>query len=74
MPFLLVVYAIGVAAGLGLTDGAWGMRVPLALLWPIGPLAFVVTLAILLAASLIAFPLFGLLAAAGAAGLWWLFV
>jgi hypothetical protein len=44
--------------------------VGLALLWPLGPLAFVVTLAGLLLASLIAFPLVGVIAAAVVAIFW----
>jgi hypothetical protein len=43
-----------------------------AALWPLGPLAFVVTVAILLGASLIAFPwIAALVAATAAAALWW---
>jgi hypothetical protein len=48
-------------------------RVMLALLWPLGPIAFVVTITILLAAALIAYPMVGvpLLVAVGV--LWWVF-
>lgn len=56
---LLLVYAAGVAVGLAATDAGPGGRLALALLWPLGPLAFVVTLGVLLAASLIAFPIVG---------------
>ena len=52
-------------------DARPAARLGLALLWPIGPLAFVVTITILLAASLIAFPLFGLAALAAAGAMWW---
>ena len=46
-------------------------RIGLALLWPLGPLAFVLTIAILLTAALIAYPVLGA-AALIAAGLgWW---
>jgi hypothetical protein len=42
-------------------------------LWPVGPLAFLITVAILVAASLIAFPLVGgLIAAAGVVAAWFL--
>jgi hypothetical protein len=34
-------------------------KIALAMLWPLGPIAFAVTITILLAASLIAFPLWG---------------
>jgi len=51
----LAVYLVGVAVGLWRTDAPWPSRVALAVLWPIGPLAFVVTIAILLAAAPVAF-------------------
>jgi hypothetical protein len=54
----LIVYLIGVGAGILLGDATPGARLAYALLWPIGIAAFVVTLAILFAASLIAFPMF----------------
>ena len=47
-------------------------RVGLALLWPLGPLAFVVTVTILLAASLIAYPAFGAAVLIGAGLAWWM--
>lgn len=66
------IYGIGVLAGLIATQGGWATRLGLALLWPLGPLAFVVTVAGLLVVAGIAFPLFGgILAAAVIAG-WWL--
>jgi hypothetical protein len=55
MNTLLVVYLAGVAIGLWRTDAPLPTRLLLALLWPIGPLAFVVVVAILLAASPLAF-------------------
>ena len=69
----LVVYVAGVVWGLVAIDARPAARVGLALVWPIGPLAFVVVVIILLAASLIAYPAFGaaVLLAAGAA--WWAF-
>jgi hypothetical protein len=67
---VLLIYAVGVLAGLAATDARPARRVALALLWPIGPAAFVVTLAVLLAASLIAYPIVGLGIAAAAIG-WW---
>jgi hypothetical protein len=60
----LLIYGIGVAIGLLLTDARPLGRVGLALLWPLGPLAFVLTLSLLLAASLIAFPIVGAIVAA----------
>jgi hypothetical protein len=56
--FVQAIYLAGVLAGLARTDAAPASRVGLALLWPLGPAAFIVTLAVLLAASVIAFPLF----------------
>jgi hypothetical protein len=69
----LAIYVAGVLWGLLVIDAPPATKIALAILWPIGPLAFAVTVTILLAASLIAFPVFGvavLLAAAAA----WLFV
>ena len=64
------VYVAGVAWGLLMIDARAAARVGLALLWPLGPLAFVVTITILLAASLIAYPVVaGVLITAGV--LWW---
>ena len=47
----LAIYLGGVAIGLWRTDAPLPTRVLLAVLWPIGPLAFVVVVAILLAAA-----------------------
>ena len=69
----LVVYVVGVVWGLLRIDARPLARVGLALLWPLGPIAFVVTLAILFAASLIAFPLFGALALTAVVAAWWTF-
>jgi len=66
----LLVYGVGVLIGLVAIDGRPATRVGLALVWPIGPVAFVVTLAVLLAASLIAFPIFGAIVMAAAVA-WW---
>ncbi len=57
--FLAVIYVAGVTLGLIVIDAHPSVRIGLALLWPIGPIAFVVTLTVLLIASLIAFPAFG---------------
>lgn len=70
MDGLFIAYLAGAALALVLTDAHPVLRAVLAVLWPIGPLAFVATVALLLAASLIAFPAVGLLAAAAGA-LWW---
>ena len=72
MRVLWAVYAAGALVALWRTDAGWPTRIALALLWPIGPLAFLVTVAILLGASLIAFPVVaGVVGVLVAAGLWW---
>ena len=55
MNTVLAIYVAGVAVGLWRTDAPLPARVALAVLWPIGPLAFVVVVAILVAATPIAF-------------------
>ena len=69
----LAVYVAGVVWGLMVIDAKPAARIALAFAWPLGPIAFAVTITVLLAASLIAFPIFGfaVLMAFGAA---WLFV
>jgi hypothetical protein len=52
---ILTAYLVGVAIGLWRTDAKPMTRLALAVLWPIGPLAFVVTVVMLLAASPFAF-------------------
>ena len=71
MQLVLLIYVVGVAAGLLLTDGRVPTRLLLALLWPLGPLAFVVVIAGLLVASLYLFPIFGAVVAVGVAAGWW---
>jgi hypothetical protein len=70
MSWIWLVYGAGVLVGLVLADGRLVTRVSLALLWPLGPAAFVVTVAILVLAAMIAFPLFGLLVTAAAGAAW----
>jgi len=55
MNTVLAIYLAGVAIGLWRSDAPLGTRLVLALLWPIGPVAFVVVVAILLAAAPVAF-------------------
>ena len=74
MKVVWAIYLLGALVALWRTDARWPTRVALAILWPVGPLAFVVTVTILLAASLVAFPVVaGLIGLAGAAGIWFLF-
>jgi hypothetical protein len=68
--FALAIYAIGVAAGLVLTDASPLARVAIALLWPLGAAAFAVTIATLLVAAMLVFPIFGAAVIIAAAGLW----
>jgi hypothetical protein len=72
MKLVLAFYLAGVLAGLVLVDGRPATRIGLALAWPLGPLAFIVTIAGLVLAAMIAFPIFGAVAAAAAAITWWL--
>ena len=51
----LTIYLAGVLIGLWRTDDRWPTKVLLSVLWPIGPIAFVITVAILIAATPIAF-------------------
>jgi hypothetical protein len=55
MNVFLAIYLAGVAIGLWRTDGPWSTKLLLSLLWPIGPLAFVIVVATLLASAPIAF-------------------
>jgi hypothetical protein len=72
--YVTIVYVAGVALGLIVIDAQRpGVRIGLALLWPLGPLAFVVTLGVLVAAAMIAFPAFGAVVIAGAVAWWALF-
>ncbi len=61
------LYVAGVAVGLLRSDAPAPARIGLALLWPLGPLAFAVTVSLLLLTSLVAFPIVGALVAAAAA-------
>jgi len=60
----LAIYVLGVVVGLVRIDAGPAGRVGLALLWPIGPIAFVVTVAGLLLVAAVAFPVFGAVAVA----------
>ena len=70
---MLLIYVLGVLAGLILTDARPLTRVVLSLAWPIAPLAFVVVVSGLLIAALYIFPVFGaaVVALGGLAGWWW---
>ncbi len=70
----LTVYLVGVVVALFTIDARGPARLGLALLWPVGPIAFVVTITILLLALPIAFPVMGtvvLAALIGAIAILW---
>jgi hypothetical protein len=71
--FGILVYVVGVVWGLLRIDARPLARVALALLWPLGPIAFGVTLAILFLAAHVAFPLFGAASMTVAVVIWWVF-
>ncbi len=64
------IYVVGVLVGLIATQGGVATRLGLALLWPLGPLAFAITCAGLLVVAAIAFPLFGVMLAAAVTAAW----
>jgi hypothetical protein len=64
------IYIGGVVVGLLRIDGPLPVKVGLALLWPVGPIAFVATIALLLAASLVAFPWLGMVVVAATHHSW----
>jgi hypothetical protein len=70
MTALATVYAAGVILGIVCGDARPGVRLAHAVLWPLGILALVVTLGVLVAASVIAFPLVGAALLAASVILW----
>jgi hypothetical protein len=52
---LLTTYLVGVLIGLWRTDGPPATKLAIALLWPLGPLAFIITISGLIVAAAIAF-------------------
>lgn len=66
-----IVYVVGLLVGLLATDSGLAARIGLALAWPLGPLAFLATVAGLLVVAAIAFPFFGVALAAAIAAAWW---
>jgi hypothetical protein len=68
--WVLLVYVAGVLLGVAAIDARPAARVGLALLWPLGPAALVVTLAVLTGAGMIAFPVVGGMALVAAIA-WW---
>lgn len=69
---IYVVYGLGCLLTLLRADARPASRLALAILWPLGPLAGLVTLSALTVAAMIAFPVFGAIVAAASVGGWWL--
>jgi hypothetical protein len=69
----LGIYVLGAALAVWRTDAAWPVRAAVAILWPLGPAAFILTVLLLIGASTIAFPAVGVLLAAGGLLAWWAF-
>ena len=69
--WITVAYFVGIVIGLVSIDGGPAARVGLAIAWPLGPIAFVVTVAGLLVVAAIAFPIFGAILAAAIGSAWW---
>ncbi|MGQ0735049.1 MAG: hypothetical protein ACT4QD_15505 [Acidobacteriota bacterium] len=67
MPYLLI-YLAGAAIGLAVMRDPWPSRLALAAVWPLGPLAFAVVVALLLVVAAVLWPL-PVLGAAGVLGL-----
>ena len=67
----VLVYAAGVAIGLWRTDGSLAARLTVALLWPLGVVAAVVTITALVLAAMVLFPMVGAAILLAAGVVWW---
>ena len=70
MRMALIIYALGVAIGILVGDERTAVRILLAFVWPLGLLALAVTLAVLIVASFIAFPIVAAALVAAVVILW----
>jgi hypothetical protein len=68
----LLVYVAGVAVGLWRVDGSPASRLTVALLWPLGAIAAVVTITALILAAMLLFPWVGIASVLLAILIWWL--
>lgn len=68
---VVLLYVFGVVWCLLMSDARPAERIALALCWPLGPIAFVVTVAILLGAAAIAYPVVMATIAIAATAIWW---
>ena len=73
MRVVILIYVVGVVAGLIFSDARPLARAGLAVAWPVGPLAFAVVVTGLLLAALYIFPVFGAAVAMAALAGWWIF-
>ena len=71
LTYAVSIYVAGVVWGLFVIDERPVPRVGLALLWPLGPIAFVITITALVAAATIAFPVFGVVLITALLVVWW---
>jgi hypothetical protein len=56
MHIALTIYLAGVVLGLVVMRDAWPARLATALVWPLGPIAFVIVVAIMLVTAAILWP------------------
>ena len=70
--WLLGGYLAGALVALVGTDDRWPTRLVLAALWPLGPLAFVTVVAVLLAVAAVLWPWLGAVLLLLAGATWWL--
>ena len=70
MPYV-ILYALGVALGLAVMRDPWPARVATALVWPLGPIAFVLVLTLLLVVAAILWPILILGSAAVIGAILW---
>jgi hypothetical protein len=69
----IAAYVVGVVIGLAVMRDPWPARLGTAMVWPLGPAAFAVVVAVLLVASAILWPLPVVTGAAILAAIvWWL--
>lgn len=68
----ILLYGVGVVVGLAVMRDPWPARLGTALVWPLGPIAFIVVVSILLVSAVILWPLLLLPFVATAALAWWL--
>lgn len=68
----LVAYVAGVAVGLWRIDGSPAARLAIALLWPLGVVAAIVTISALVISAMVLFPLVGVAGVLAVALIWWM--